>query len=312
MTDYNRFHVALTALNSYGDIDECLVADLFDAAEITVPSGTKVLVKPNLISPESSIAVTHPRLTASVCRFLLDHGNRVVCADSPAFGSPARVALKTGLSDLLADIGIEVEELNKPVKTRLPCGVQVGISRKALEAEQIINLPKLKAHCQVGITAGVKNMFGAVCGFRKALVHFSYGDVENMFPSIIVEITDRLAPACTIVDAVTAMHENGPVHGTPFKMGMVAASSSPFALDTALYALLGISEKDRRLSLWQEARRRGKKDAFRQNIHYPLAGPEHFDARGFLLPPVLQPESFNPLKLIKGRIRSMLMRAPLK
>ncbi len=310
MADFSRFPVSLLSTVCHDFVDSTVVESLFSSSGMPVPSGASVLVKPNLVSPDAFIAVTNPFLVTAVCAFLQDHGNRVICGDSPAFGSPSKVAARSGLDVMLGKIGVRVDELDRPVPVTLPCGIRTAISQKVLEAEFIVNLPKLKAHCQMGITAGVKNMFGTVCGFRKALAHFRHGDVKNAFPSLILELAEMLAPACNILDAVTAMHITGPVNGAPFRLNLLAASASPFALDTAVYDLLGISPHDRRISLWREARKRNMPAAFRKNIAYPVALPEDFDATGFLLPEVLKPETFNPFKLLRGRLRSFLMRFP--
>jgi uncharacterized protein (DUF362 family) len=304
----NIFSVALTERYDYSSVDSETIYELCVKAGISIPSHSNVLVKPNLISIDSPFAITNPRLVWSVCLLLVEHGNNVICADSPAFGSPGKIAGKSGLADLLAQLDITVEELDNPVTVTLPSGIRTGVSAKALDADCIVNLPKLKAHCQTGITCAVKNMFGTVCGFRKALAHFFYGDRDTIFPSIITDIALLSSPAINIVDAVVSMHVTGPVDGKSYSMNMLGAASSPFSLDTAIYEILGLTPEDKRISLWQEARRRNIPEAFRDNISYPLCSPADFDSSGFELPSTLKPETFNPFKLLKGRIKSLLRR----
>lgn len=306
----NKFKIAITECKTYNsqDLTTQLIEKLFKAAEIPPPSKTSVLVKPNLLAPDPLLAVTNPILIEKVCRFLLDHDNRVMVGDSPAFSSPIKIAEKIGLNNLLKSISVEVKELNEPVSKKLGTGVTIGISRKALEAEYIVNIPKMKAHCQMGITGGVKNMFGVVTGFRKALVHYRYGDSKNLFSSIIVDIAESLAPSCNILDAVTAMHITGPKDGKPYHLNMLAASSTPFALDTALYETLNLASGDKRFSIRNEAIRRSRPDALGENMLYTIREPDHFDTDSFQLPQILTPETFNPIKLFKGRVKSLLMR----
>jgi hypothetical protein len=104
------------------------------------------------------------------------------------------------------------------------------------------------------------------------------------------------------------MHVTGPVDGKPYDLHMLGAASSPFSLDTAIYEVLGLTPEDKRISLWQEARRRNMPEAFGNNISYPLLLPKDFDSSGFETPPILKPETFNPFKLVKGRIKSLLRR----
>ena len=45
---------------------------------------------------------------------------------------------------------------------------RIEVSRLVLEADTIINLPKMKTHGQMLLTLGVKNLFGCIVGRRKA------------------------------------------------------------------------------------------------------------------------------------------------
>jgi uncharacterized protein (DUF362 family) len=42
------------------------------------------------------------------------------------------------------------------------------LCKEAMEADVVINLPKLKSHMQLTLTMGVKNLFGCVPGKMKA------------------------------------------------------------------------------------------------------------------------------------------------
>lgn len=53
------------------------------------------------------------------------------------------------------------------------------LSRTALEADVIINLPKLKTHMKAGITVSLKNMVGLV-GNKNSLVHFRIGSPSTL------------------------------------------------------------------------------------------------------------------------------------
>ena len=86
-----------------------------------------------------------------------------------------------GLRDALADLPVTLANLDAPRAVRLSFGGHIGVARLALEADHIVNVPRLKCHDQMGLSAGVKNLFGCVCGFRKSLAHQRFGSHGNHF-----------------------------------------------------------------------------------------------------------------------------------
>lgn len=283
------------------------ISSLFDSAGFSVRPGTRVLVKPNLVSPrQASLACTHPAFVAAACRLLKDMGAKITVADSPAFGTAGAVGRACKMVRALNPLGIRLETLGRPVKIPLTLGGEISVSATALEAEQILNLAKLKAHCQMRVTCGVKNMFGCVCGFRKAYAHTTLGREPVKFASMIMDVFQSLPRMATLVDAATAMHVIGPTGGKPYSLGLAAFSENTVALDTAMYQNLGLEPKD--VFLWQEAVNRKLPGHAYVDLRFPMAGPNKFNFAGFELPGELDPVEFRPVRFIRGRIKSLLHR----
>ncbi len=274
------------------------------AAGVRFGRGERVLLKPNLLKA-ADLACTHPQVVRAACVYVLEHGARPFVADSPAFGSGRRVARAIGLSQALQGLDAPLTNMTRPIRCKLPMGHSVGISRDALEADAILNLPKLKAHCQMRVTGAVKNLFGCVPGTRKAVLHTLHGDVQGApdacgsraprFESLIIELAGLLPPTSSLMDGVTAMHAQGPSGGRPYPLGLLAASREAVALDTAVYAVLGLRPED--VPLWREAQRRNLVGARPEELEFPLKPPEAFDAGGFELPAPLDPQTFHPVRL---------------
>ncbi len=280
---------------------------LLEECGLRLEPGARVLVKPNLVNRKNAgLSCTNPLLVRAVCVHLLDCGARVKVADSPAFGSAAQVAKASGLTKALKDLGLPVSGLGRPIPLDLSSGRRISISRDALETDIIVNLPKLKAHCQMRLTGAVKNLFGCVCGFRKALAHASMGDKDNLFPAMIIEVMQALPETVSVLDAVHPMHRTGPIGGDPFELGLVAASASAVALDTAVYTMLGLAPNQ--VPLWKEAQRRNLPGSSPADLSYPLEKPERFKAEGFILPEKLDSIGFSLDRLLKGRLRSLMHR----
>ncbi len=158
------------------------ICQTLEAAALPLRSGMHVLVKPNLLQARE-LACASPFVVCEICKWLLEHGIRIKVADSPGFGRAANVAAAIGLTRLLRPLGLGIEDLKKPVYTRLelPGNIALPISATALECEMILSIARIKAHKQMRITMTVKNCFGCLPGLRKALVHARYGQKRDFF-----------------------------------------------------------------------------------------------------------------------------------
>lgn len=306
--------VFLAKALAYDDTVIRTTAELLDSVNLGIASGGKVLVKPNMLRADrTGLTCTDALVVAAVCRYLLDRSCRVTIGDSPGFGTAKGVAKAMGLREALDKAGcgrIPVITLDNPIPRPLIMGGSVGISRHALDADHILNLPKLKAHVQMRVTGAVKNLFGCVSGVRKAFLHSRLGDREeggiDFFSSAVADIASHLPPVTSLADAVIAMHVRGPSGGKPYPARLLAASASPVALDTALYTLLDVSPED--VPLWRELRRRKAPGAFPEDIVFSGEPASSFDLAGFYLPEALMAQSFNPARLFRSTLKRLWAR----
>lgn len=280
---------------------------LFAAGGFAPGRGARVLVKPNLVAAHRGpLACSEPAVVAAACAWLLDHGAKPWVGDSPAFGTARSVGRTIGLAAALAPLRVPLRGLGRPTRLGLDFGSSVGISRDALEADAILSLPRLKAHCQVRLTGAVKNLFGCVVGARKPLAHSRFGEQGTRFESLLVQVMAALPPVFTLLDGVVAMHRTGPTGGDPITLGLLAASPSPVALDTALFTALHQTPQD--VATWAECLRRGLPGARLEEVAFPLLAPGAFDLSAFVAPGRLDPVSFHPLRLAQGAIKRLTAR----
>lgn len=211
-----------------------------------VRPGARVLLKPNLIVPRRAEAAvtTHPEVVRAVAREVLAAGGRPFIADSPAFGSARGVARACGILAVAQELGIELRDLGRRARSRVidPGGPfpRVSFGADALEADVIVNLPKIKTHCQMRMSLGLKNLFGAVAGKRKAILHFRNGESHERFARMLVAVARYLRPALTIEDGIVALERTGPTSGDPRPVGVLVASGDVVAADRAVLALFGL------------------------------------------------------------------------
>ena len=268
-------------------------------------TGLKVLIKPNLLKPGDSLCVTSWQLIVASALLFKEKGAKVIVGDSPAFGSASHVLKGMGIYKYLKRTGISCKALSSPRKVRLPCGVDVSISGTALDMDIICSIPRLKAHCQMGITGAVKNLYGVVPGFRKALYHVLYGKEPSLFSRIIIEIGQQLPPSIGFMDATLCMHGTGPTGGIPLWLGVIASSTSLHALDAAFYQAIGATTET--VPVWHESKKLGLPGAYLEDINFPWLSPNDIkEARDFMLPKKLEPITFSPIRFMKGRAKSLI------
>lgn len=199
-----------------------------------VSPGARVLLKPNLVAgfaPERAVT-THPAVFQAVAELAIEAGGVVVAGDSPGLGRGESAARRAGLADVARKLGVEWMAFT-PREVEIKDGVypRLTLAAEALDADVVINLPKLKTHCQMGLTLAVKNLFGTVVGADKFQWHYRAGTDRLVFGRLLDEICRTINPALTILDAIVGMDGNGPTSGTPNPTGFLAAAADPWALD---------------------------------------------------------------------------------
>lgn len=245
--------VALVECSGYqADITQTGVDRAFEllgGLEAYVRRGDRVLVKPNLLSglPAEAAATTHPAIVGAVLARLSDLGAKAVISDSPAFGWVAKVAEGCGVAEVARRYGVEIVELERPVtvaSVRESVRKTFVTDRAILEAEVVINLPKLKAHRQLGFTGAVKNLYGCMPGKRKAYFHMERGNRDMDFARLIASFAYTVAPQLQLADAVVTMERDGPMGGDPRPLGALVASTDAAAVDAVLAGLISPPEEN--------------------------------------------------------------------
>lgn len=269
--------------------------------------GRTVLIKPNFVAARNvALSCTHPQVIATTARYCLDCGARPIVGDSPAFGTAGSVAAACGLNHLLAPLQVPVITLNAGVDTSV-AGLTIPVSRHALTADLIINLPRFKAHSQMRFTGAVKNLFGCICGVHKAWLHARHGDRQDRFREIICSLPTLLPPTFSVMDGIRAMHRTGPIQGDGFDLGLLGACASTVALDTAMGMVLGLQADE--LPVWRQCVAHGMTGADVRELTFPACSPSDFDMTGFVLPRTLKPESFRPDVLFRSLLKRLWLTA---
>jgi len=221
------------------------VFEMLDALNCEpIKHGAKVLIKPNLLSPATprQAITTHPLIIKAVAEYSLDKGARVRISDSSAVGTFEKVITSNGVKEALSALDVELSPLTDSMKVETGSRFKViELSREVLDADVVINLPKLKTHAQMGMTLAIKNLFGCVVGLRKPEWHFRIGEDKELFAELLTTIYMQIKPSINLMDGILAMEGQGPgTRGTPRELGCLLAGADALDVDMAACRLVGM------------------------------------------------------------------------
>ena len=233
--------------NVYQKIKEGM--DLLGGMGAFVGNGERVLLKPNFLvgrAPEKCVN-THPEVVRAVARLVLEAGARPMIGDGPQRGLASKVAEKCGVADVARELGIEIVEF-EPVEVQHPEGKhfkQFVVGKVVLEADKIINLPKLKTHTLTCMTLAVKNLFGCIPGMKKAQWHVRTSQSgTEYFAKVLVDLYSLIRPALSIVDGVVSMEGKGPGFGDPRELGLIFSGTDALSVDAVIAGVLELRPED--------------------------------------------------------------------
>jgi uncharacterized protein (DUF362 family)/Pyruvate/2-oxoacid:ferredoxin oxidoreductase delta subunit len=232
-----------------------------------VKPGERVLIKPNMLSakPPEAAVTTHPEVLRGVIELVQGAGGVALVGDSPGFGSTRKVAERSGMLRVIEETGAQLVPFTDAVPVA-GSGTfrEFELARPYLEADRLINLPKLKTHEMMTLTCCVKNLFGAVVGAQKAAWHLKAGADKELFAQMLLEVHQLRVPDLNIVDAIVGMEGNGPGSGDPCQVGLLLAGDNAVAVDLIAAEIAGIPRK--LLYLENAARKRGLPGSRRDEI----------------------------------------------
>lgn len=178
-----------------------------------VKVGYDVIVKPNVCVDYRTFeygATTNPQVVATLVRLCLGAGaRRVRVMDFPFAGSSDSAYARSGIGEAVGAAGGQMVAVNpaKFRKVEIPEGRDIRawpIYADVLDADLLINVPIAKHHSSARLSLGCKNLMGVIRD--RSQMHISLGQR-------IADITSRVRPALTVVDAVRTLMSHGPTGG---------------------------------------------------------------------------------------------------
>jgi uncharacterized protein (DUF362 family) len=216
-----------------------------------IKPGETVLVKPNLgfQAPPESYAVVDPRVVEGMVAFLKEKSKakEVWVGDNPSLGQhvgrsrPAFMA--AGMYDAAirggADRVIFFDE-EETVDVEIP-GAKVfkhaKVFKPFLDADRVINLPKMKSHLAGTVTLGLKNWNGIIPNEHPS--GQQQGAHRTELGQKFADLYRVRKADLTFIDAIIAMEGQGPHVGTPVEMNLFIAGTDTVAVDAVAAYVMG-------------------------------------------------------------------------
>jgi uncharacterized protein (DUF362 family) len=206
-----------------------------------------VLIKPNITAdaiPWQTGVVTNPNLVKAIVEVVQERGpKRVIIAEAIAVSLDVKKGFKfLGYDKIASQTGAELVDLydEEFLKVEVKDGLHqsLEISRPVLEADFLINVPVLKTHVAVGMTACMKNLMGTISTVQKKRFHY-FGLAES-----VVDLITIVKPRLNIVDATIAGEGNGPIGNDPVGLNLILAGTDARAVDLVCADLMGFEPSE--------------------------------------------------------------------
>lgn len=267
---------SLVSIAKGRDIAKALrqAVDLAGRLEKLIPSGARVLIKPNLsvALPAKTGVTTDPRVVTALIRLCRETGAKeIMVGESAVVGFDAGAIFDTlKVRSLFERAGAKVINLDQDeaVEIKVPSGEvlkKLKVCRTAYESDVIISVPKMKTHFQTGVTLSLKNMKGTVPDDSKRIIHRIGVPVrkreEYGLDQAIVDLNTVISADLTVIDATIALEGFVPgprLVGTPVRLNTIIAGIDPVAVDAVGCRVIGLNPREVRHIRWAHERKLGR------------------------------------------------------
>jgi uncharacterized protein (DUF362 family) len=209
--------------------------DDIGAIEHLRSKGHRILIKPNIASPEALYSVS-PSVLFALAKILVDEGFSVSIGENPSIPTDSDRAFREyGLYEIADETGAEILDFRRGphVEVTVPEGKlfsKISVSQYVLDADAVISLATMKSANIVTATLAVKNMKGVIPSHYKRKFHCE-GLNDGICDLMKVVKPDLAVIDCTFGKDVTTK--------SCFPVGLLIASTDVLAADSICARVMG-------------------------------------------------------------------------
>ena len=210
-----------------------------------ISRGDIVVIKPNIgwdRTPEQA-GNTNPEVVAAVVRLCFEAGAKKVKVFDRPVNDPRRCYVQSGIASAASALGAETDYVDDRKFKDMAINGQVlkswPLYTDIFEADKVINIPIAKHHGLAKLTMSMKNWMGVMGGSRR--------QIHQRLDGSLVDLSTKIKPTLTILDAVRILTANGPQGGDLAdvkKLDTIIAGVDQVAIDSYGATLFGMKGSD--------------------------------------------------------------------
>ena len=210
-----------------------------------ISRGDIVVIKPNIgwdRTPEQA-GNTNPEVVAVVVKLCFEAGAKKVKVFDRPVNDPRRCYVQSGIAPAASALGAEVDYVDERKFKDMAINGEAlkswPLYRDVFDADKVINIPIAKHHGLAKLTMSMKNWMGVMGGSRR--------QIHQKLDESLVDLSMKIKPTLTILDAVRILTANGPQGGSLAdvkKLDTVIVGIDPVAIDSYGATLFGMKGSD--------------------------------------------------------------------
>lgn len=235
---------------AHGQSPELLVKSAVEAMggiKKFISRGDIVVIKPNIgwdRTPEQA-GNTNPQVVAAMVKLCLEAGAKKVKVFDRPVNDPRRCYVQSGIAPAASALGAEVDYMDerkfKEMTINGPTLKSWPLYSEVFDADKVINIPIAKHHGLAKLTLSMKNWMGVMGGSRR--------QIHQKLDESLVDLSLKIKPTLTILDAVRILTANGPQGGSlddVKRLDTIVVGIDPIAIDSYGATLFGMKGSDLR------------------------------------------------------------------
>ncbi len=220
-----------------------------------------VFLKTNGLAPHPAdrAITTHPSVVQAAIHYFKTHNvKKIIVGDNPATKEMKTVYKVNGTLDVVQKENVDLannKELTVISASEYKRYKDFNVTKEMMEADILVNLPKLKTHGLAYFTGAQKNLFGTIYGLEKAQWHvkssspLEFGEaMSDLYSAIKTTMKDKIM--IHLMDGIEGLEGEGPSTGGSKQIANVLLSSKDaIALDRVAIEITKLDYKKSFISI---------------------------------------------------------------